>query len=273
MKHNIKPCTFDGISPFDIYINYVNIDESPDFEHVSSHFHSQCELYINLSGDVSFMVENNIYHVKKGSIIITKPYEYHHCLYHSKSRHEYFCIWINSHKNEEFLDIFFKRNSGEGNLVILSEENTHKLISLCFELWEDNPTKKRRYYLYFKLLDLLSMGISAENEIVNLSSDIVLALEYIEENYLRKVSISEVARHAHISVNTLERHFKETLKASPTAYINKKRMFHSVILLKNGCSVMEAAEKSGFTDYSGYISKFKKIFGTTPLKYKRISSV
>ena len=34
---------------------------------------------------------------------------------------------------------------------------------------------------------------------------------------------------------------------------------------------MEAAQESGFADYSGYIAKFKKVYGMTPLKFKKMN--
>ncbi|MBR3934717.1 MAG: helix-turn-helix transcriptional regulator [Clostridia bacterium] len=263
---------FEKINKFNLYVDFRDIDENSDFEPDGSHIHDLCEIYINLAGDVSFMVENNIYPIKKGDIIITKPFEYHHCVYHSKVIHKYFCLWINPENNHVILDTFFQRNKGEGNKIVLSEENTERFTDICFELRNTALSVTRKYCLYFELLDLLTRGIkdpsnsSANNK---LSQDILLALEYIDTNFKNEINIHNVATYAHTSINTLERHFKEALRTTPYAYINKKRLSHSVILLKNGYSVMEAAQESGFADYSGYIAKFKKVYGITPLKYKK----
>jgi AraC-like DNA-binding protein len=51
--------------------------------------------------------------------------------------------------------------------------------------------------------------------------------------------------------------------------LRKKRLFASMLALRNGDTVTEAAMKSGFSDYSNYIQLFKKQFGITPLQYKK----
>ena len=38
-----------------------------------AHIHDYCEVYFNVSGNVSFAVENKVYPVNTGDIIISKP--------------------------------------------------------------------------------------------------------------------------------------------------------------------------------------------------------
>ena len=59
-----------------------------------SHIHSFCEVYVNVSGDVSFVVEGKVYPIGYGDVIITKPNEFHHCVFHSERAHEHYCLWI-----------------------------------------------------------------------------------------------------------------------------------------------------------------------------------
>ena len=61
---------------------------------VEAHVHDCCEIYINISGNVSFMVEKNIYSIKPGDVIITRPYEYHYCINHSDEKHNHICIFF-----------------------------------------------------------------------------------------------------------------------------------------------------------------------------------
>ena len=265
LENNFK---MNGVESFEIRAAYAETDERPEFEHEDAHIHNECEIYINVEGDVSFFVENNIFPVKEGDVIITKPYEYHHCVYHSKSTHKYFCLWIEADGGEEYLDFIFKRDVGNSNRIVLTDKEYSELKKACMKLLDKEC--KEKYYYYFKILHILSSGGREESEKVALPEDILLAVEYIDKNYLSAITVSDISKYAHISVNTLERHFKESLKTTPVSYINKKRILTSATLLKEGCSVLEACEKSGFSDYSGYIAKFKKIFGITPLKYKKM---
>ena len=51
-------------------------------------------------------------------------------------------------------------------------------------------------------------------------------------------------------------------------YIENRRLANAKKLLERGESVQAAAEKSGFPDYSHFISLFKRRFGITPKKFQ-----
>ena len=95
---------------------------------MDSHIHNQCEIYVNLTGKVSFMVENRIYGIQSGDVIITRPYEAHHCIYHDTSIYGHFCINFSAENIEEILDVFLKRKSGEGNLISLPKQEKERLL-------------------------------------------------------------------------------------------------------------------------------------------------
>ncbi|MBQ3037559.1 MAG: helix-turn-helix transcriptional regulator, partial [Clostridia bacterium] len=104
---------------------------------------------------------------------------------------------------------------------------------------------------------------------VNYPTDTYYVINYINSYFRRDISVHEIAKGAHVSVNTLERHFKRTLNISPYEYIKKKRLANALKLLSNGCTVAEASSQSGFPDYSSFIALFKKTYGITPLRYKK----
>ena len=84
-----KAFTLPTISAVDFSVSYVDLESSFNINENESHIHEECEIYLNLSGDVSFEVENKIYPISRGSVIITRPYEYHHCIYHSDACHKH----------------------------------------------------------------------------------------------------------------------------------------------------------------------------------------
>ena len=69
------------VSGFAVNANKLNITQDSPARYSPAHIHDLCEIYVNLSGNVSFVVERNLYKILPGDIIITKPYEYHHCVY------------------------------------------------------------------------------------------------------------------------------------------------------------------------------------------------
>lgn len=258
---------FKGINEFNLMISYKN--EYPQYidAESESHIHSGCEIYINLSGDVSFAVEDKIYPIASGDIIITRPYEYHHCIYHSNMKHKHFWILFSSQGNEEFLDLFYNRKCGENNLLSLPSENFDELVSLCHKIYlqKDSPGN---HYEFFKLIHLLQSAESRSISDKLYPEDIIYAFKYINNNFTQKISVQDIAKGAHVSVNTLERHFNDFFNISPYSYIQKKRLANGAKLLSEGYSVTEVSERCGFSDYSYFISLFKKTYGITPYKYK-----
>ena len=82
------------------------------------------------------------------------------------------------------------------------------------------------------------------------------------------IKTEDLAAAAHVSINTLERHFKEALGTSPANYLKNKRLANAARLLRVGKSVTDACFDGGFANCSHFISQFKSAFGVTPKKFQ-----
>ena len=60
---------FNEIRAFNFFMSYLELDSESKQNAYDSHIHSECEIYINVSGDVSFVIENRIYPIKKCSCL------------------------------------------------------------------------------------------------------------------------------------------------------------------------------------------------------------
>ncbi|MBQ8894451.1 MAG: helix-turn-helix domain-containing protein [Clostridia bacterium] len=253
---------FEEIHPFTFSITHVP-HEIPRVIN-DSHIHDQCEIYVNVSGEVSFMVEGQLYPVRRGDAIITRPFEYHHCVYRKIAPHEHYWILFSCKGNKKLLEPFFKRPLGTGNRIVPARPET--LLALCERL-----TKKRspfeNYYDFFRLLQLLRTGEPSGESV--LPRDLQGVLDEINEHFTGPLQIDALARDHFMSVNTLERQFKTHLGVTPSEYIRQKRLAHAALLLRRQQSVSRAAAESGFGDTSQFIAIFKKQFGKTPLQYKK----
>lgn len=267
-KTNIS---FGGIAPFEMSAKYIEIDSESPLNVFDDHIHEECEIYVNLSGDVSFAVENSIYPVTPGGIIITRPLEYHHCIYHTNKLHKHFWFLFSPNGNERLFDIFYNRKPGENNLLIPPAEKNDELFKICHSLTDENVGEVERYALFFRLIELMNNATAVTTQSNHDTDYIIKAINRINRNLSQPITVSGLARECNVSVNTLERHFKRELNLSPLEYINKKRLANAARLLTDGHSVTEAAELSGFSDCSKFIYSFKKDYKMTPLKYKKLS--
>lgn len=247
----------------------VNHTQNTRLNQSEPHIHRDCEIYVNLSGDVSFEVEGRIYAISRGSVIITRPYEYHHCILHSHIPHEHFWITFSA-SQEDFLKRFFAREKGYDNLILLDEEELALFSATVRSLLEDSTPIAQRLGV-LTLFHILEQGKSIHytNQTEKLPADVVTALLYMDEHLTEDIDIKQLAALCGVSVNTLERHFKQALSTRPIETLRKKRLFAAMQHLRHGETVANAAAKSGFCDYSAFIQLFKKQFGMTPLKYKK----
>ena len=266
-----REINYNGIAPFHFSLHYVELNASSPQNQFDSHIHPQCEIYLNLSGDVSFMVEDHIYPISPGSIIITRPYEYHRCIYLSNALHRHFWVLMSSGGNEALLKLFFDRPAGMGNLIVLSPRKSRELLELFHTMLRSQEDEVEKHLRFLTMLSILQTGNPADLSKTNtvLPSDLAFALTYISDNLSNAISIRELAVAAHVSVNTLERHFLNCLQMTPNEFIKEKRLMYAAQLLKQGRTVAEASAESGFSDYSHFIASFRRVFGLTPLQYKK----
>jgi AraC-like DNA-binding protein len=202
-------------------------------------------------------------------VILTRPYEYHHCIYHSNEPHEHF--WLTFSPVEEFEDLFGRGEEGMDRLFLLKECGVEEMCAALEELMREGSDLLKRRLSFLRIFSILRESIRGRSAEVTeaLPRDVTEALGYMDLHLTEAMEIREVAIVCGVSVNTLERHFKETLGVSPFAMLRKKRLIMSMEYLREGESVTEAALKSGFSDYSNYIQLFRRQFGLTPLQYKK----
>ena len=262
--------TVPGMSRVDLTVNHVDIDAASPLNQNESHMHRECEIYLNLSGDVAFEVENRLYPISRGCAIITRPYEYHHCIYRSPARHEHYWITFSA-RQEDFLKIFFDREKGCDNLIRLDGAQLDRLLAVLERLRTPGGDSLALRIDCLQLFCILNEGkrVGPETSLEELPDDVSRALRYMEGHLSEDLDVRALAAAGNVSVNTLERHFKASLGATPTAVLRKKRLLASMACLRGGDSVTEAALKCGFPDYSNYIQLFRRQFGMTPLQYKK----
>lgn len=96
------------------------------------------------------------------------------------------------------------------------------------------------------------------------------ALEYIEMNYQRPISLEELAHIAGLSPKYFCRYFRLITNRTPVDYLNYYRIEQACYLLyQHQYSVTELAYECGFNDISYFIRCFKKYKGSTPYQYAK----
>jgi two-component system response regulator YesN len=95
--------------------------------------------------------------------------------------------------------------------------------------------------------------------------------EYLSANYKNPVSLSDAARHVHLSKNYLSALFSEVTGVSLVEYLTRLRIRAAVELMNAGSmQVQEVARLSGFQSERYFSQTFKNLLGVSPSMYCRI---
>lgn len=94
--------------------------------------------------------------------------------------------------------------------------------------------------------------------------------EYIDEHYVEKLSLDELARLGYVSKFYFTRLFKEQFGVSVNNYIIQMRITHAKELLRfTDKTIEEVGMECGMDDANYFARMFKKVEGVSPSEYRR----
>ena len=268
-KTEKRKISFPSISQFDFDIQYSETDRKSHIFEIDQHTHEKCEIYVNLSGDVSFVVDGRLYPLTHGDVILVRPGKFHHCVYRSDERHTMFWILFDGQQNAELLDLFYGEESVD--FISPTEDEKAELIDLCVRLHSKSCNDTELYISFFRLLEILRRNKTNKSSFNHsIPRALTEALLYIEQHISEPLPLSRIAENLHCSESTLDRLFRENLKITPFEFVRKKKMILAATLLHEGKSVLDVGLKLGYADNSYFIKLFRKYYGVTPLQYKKM---
>ncbi len=95
-------------------------------------------------------------------------------------------------------------------------------------------------------------------------------VQFIKENYMTELTLSQIAAVVHMNGSYLTKMFKEKTGESVIQYLQTYRINMAAKKLKDSnYSVAEIASLVGFVDTKHFFKAFKKAMGLTPLQYRK----
>lgn len=251
------------------------------------HYHNFYEIIYVLEGEYSSLLENQMYHLKKGDFLLIDCNIMHryHPMTEKDASSKRIILWITKAMLEKLSDgtmdlsaCFNSSDTKAYHFPVYYEEMLRgflmKLVmsELMDGQLENSKAVMDRGYLtlFFAYLNLLcSRQEYLFKEEETTSHPLVETISsYIEAHIQENITIDELARQVHMSKYHFLRRFKELTGTTAHAFIIDKRLLHAVEGLRNGQGITQVYQEAGFTDYSSFLRNFKNAFGVSPGKYK-----
>ncbi len=112
----------------------------------------------------------------------------------------------------------------------------------------------------YRLLELLSEGEQGQGSV----SCAAYVKQYIDANYMKPVSMTEIAGELHLDSRYMASLFREAFGVPPRTYLIRTRLEKARELLRRGYRPTEVSTIVGFSDFSNFSRKYKQMYGISP---------
>jgi AraC family transcriptional regulator len=122
------------------------------------------------------------------------------------------------------------------------------------------------------LLEMLAEGArySGSDSVAMIPRWLHVAREYLEANFLRQISLAEIAAAAGVHRVHLSREFRRYFSTTVGEFLRRKRIQHACHLVSTSeTSLAEIAMTCGFSDQSHFSATFRRQIGLTPARYRQ----
>lgn len=237
----------------------------------ATHWHDFYEIHLITHGTVTERINGNTIEMGPGWIYFLKPYDVH----------EYWCDEpITMYKIQFMIDILDSDIqkallSNHFHLITkLSERELQEFTPILNSIVDErNSHHHARMKMISHLMNCLSikmirLGMQSKGHI---SSDdcVVLALEYIHQNYTDNITLQQVAAHVGLTPNYFCSKFHKDIGQSFKQYLRGLQLNHAATLLRvSDSSISRICQESGFSSMAHFFRDFKAYYGVTPSQYR-----
>ncbi|SNX53415.1 AraC family transcriptional regulator [Thermoanaerobacterium sp. RBIITD] len=251
----------------------------------SQHFHDYFEIYYQLSGQRYYFIDDRVYYVKEGDIVLINSYALHKTAYAGTPNYSRILIYFRKSFLDGFLqnindiDLFYCFEK-KINIISINLSSQSYVEGILFKMLDENK-KRESGYLSISKIYLIELLIFLSRYALNspvkdiryhniMHKKISEAVQFINANYNKTFSLKEISQMFNISPFYFCRIFKKVTGFTFIEYLNAIRIKHAQLLLKESDqSITEIAQKVGFESGTHFSRVFKNIMHISPLKYRK----
>ncbi|MCF0133605.1 MAG: helix-turn-helix transcriptional regulator [Blautia sp.] len=257
-----------------------------DVKYQLSHIHKDLELVLILQGSMFVHTANENFVAEPGRILVFDEYAPHE-FFGQTELVRILKIQIKKSFCRNYFPIlkqirFYACREKEVCDRILVEELVEKVFFLGYNYYQSGFGFELECYsdlnaILYLLLQCFSYEILDEEQITGDMKGDARArriLEYVEENYNRKLTLSELAEREGLSVSYLSHFFKEKLNIAFQDLLVILRFEKAVqLLVQSDMKLIDICMESGFSESKYFTKYFEQIFHMKPKDFRRSMKV
>lgn len=251
------------------------------------HWHQCCEVMFVHSGQGNVVVNQQMYDIRSGMLFFFQPYQLHR-IYSEVSPECPFMrtiFYIDPHTAENLLQGFAKRKAifsalwqGKNPYCGFDLGGSTKAVEWIYKnynLCRNSAMEEDPEDITMMLLQLLSCLGTGENSLIQPEERTNLRyseqiMNWIEEHYQEEVNLAQLAAETHLSKSYVSRVFHQETGGRLVDYLTARRIKQACRLLATtDMPVEQIGITVGFPNASYFNQLFKRVLGTTPLKYRK----
>lgn len=247
----------------------IDLERNPHNLSQEQNWHENIEIQFFTEGTGTVIINGIKHNVKKDDIVVVNSNSLHYTF--TESRVVYTCIIIST---EWCKRMNIDYNSMDFHSLIKSTK-LKQMISKLTSLYENSDDLLREAKLNELLIRIVvelveqHCDLNTTIPLKNKAFDAVTTtVQYIHNNFNKKITLSEIARVVLFDKYALCREFKKHTGQTVFGYINHYRSIKAADYLLEGYTVSQAAGLCGFENLSFFTKTFKKYMGKLPSQYK-----
>ena len=254
-------------------------NRDPYFRTMEFHAHDFLELYYFLDGSVTYYIEDQVYALCPGDLLIIPAGKMHRpVIANEHAAYERMVLWITPQYLQSIdspagdLQKNLQKVGEHGYCVPFRGDETVFVTALLKKLlyMQKNDTDPKfcagavELYLWTIFRSYGVIDTTHRNE----TQVIPQVIRYITEHFSEPLTLEDIAAEFFVSKSYLNRHFKAYTNSTVYAYIMALRLTHARRMLREGIPAVEAGRECGFSDYSTFYKAFKTQTGLSPQQFK-----
>lgn len=254
-------------------------NRDPYFRTMEFHAHDFLELYYFLDGSVTYYIEDQVYDLCPGDLLIIPAGKMHRpVIANEHAAYERMVLWITPQYLQGIdspagdLQKNLQKVGEHGYCVPFRGDETVFVTALLKKLlyMQKNDADPKfcagavELYLWTIFRSYGVIDTTHRNE----TQVIPQVIRYITEHFSEPLTLEDIAAEFFVSKSYLNRHFKAYTNSTVYAYIMALRLTHARRMLREGIPAVEAGRECGFSDYSTFYKAFKTQTGLSPQQFK-----